>query len=326
MAQSGGRLPRIGAMLATPGQLPSAATDGKFGYEVKWDGIRAVAYVSGGEVHLISRNDRDITTAYPELIPPPAALSGHAAVLDGEIVAFDPDGKPSFASLQTRMHLRDPGPIARQRDSNPVNYVVFDLMYLDGHDLTDQTYQSRREILQSIGLGGEADAAWTCPDHQSGHGADLFDATLRLGLEGVIAKRLDSRYAQRRSPDWIKVKHVRTQEVVIGGWTPGEGRRSETLGALLLGIPHRDGLGFVGHVGTGFTDRALTDLRARLDDVAADHSPFSSGLPDSAAAARWVRPEIVGEVVHTGLTPAGMLRTPSWRGLRPDKAPRQVRI
>ncbi|HEV2635658.1 MAG TPA: non-homologous end-joining DNA ligase [Actinocrinis sp.] len=319
-------LPLLAPMLATPGRLPSPEADAEFGYEVKWDGIRAVAYLDGGRLRLLSRTGRDITPACPELEPPPSALAAHALVLDGEVVAFDQGGKPSFAALQSRMHLRDPTTAAREADSCPVTYIVFDLIHLDGHDLTGLEYRDRRELLRSLGV--EAAGAWTCPDYQIGHGADLADATRRHGLEGVIAKRLDSPYLPgRRSSHWIKIKHLRMQEVVIGGWTPGEGRRDTTLGALLLGVPGRGGLEYVGHVGTGFTDRALRDLRSRLDAVGADRSPFTDRMPESAAAtARWVRPVIVGEVVYADRTPGGMLRMASWRGLRPDKNPGEVRF
>lgn len=319
-------LPLLAPMLATQGSLPSPTTDDQFGYEVKWDGVRAIAYLRGdGSFRLLSRNDNDITPAYPELAPPPT-LAGRAIILDGEIVAFDQSGRPSFATLQTRMHVRDPDQVARLRGISPVTYVVFDVMHLDGHDLTSLTYRERREILAALSLDTAAES-WTCPDYQAGHGADLYEATLRLGLEGVIAKRLDSRYRPgRRSPDWIKAKHVRTQEVVIGGWTPGDGRRRDTFGALLLGVPGDGGLEYIGHVGTGFSDRALTDMRARLDAAPADRSPFTDRIPKSATAgATWVRPVIVGEVGYTDLTPGGILRAPTWRGLRPDKEPGEVR-
>lgn len=324
--------PRLDPMLATSGRLPSAADDEQFGYEVKWDGIRAVGYLNGGRLRLLSRSGRDVTSAFPELAPP-TVLDSHTIVLDGEIVAFDEAGKPSFGELQPRIHVRDnhvrdKAEMPRQSASSSViGYVVFDLLHLDGHDLTGLGYRERRELLGSLGIGSATDNAWTCPDYQVGNGADLFEAASRHGLEGVMAKRLDSRYLPgRRSANWIKVKHMHTQEVVIGGWTPGEGRRDTTLGALLLGVPGPEGLEYVGHVGTGFTDRALTDLRARLDRIGAGDSPFAEGMPEAAAAAaRWVRPVIVGEVVHTGRTPGGLLRMASWRGLRPDKKPEQVR-
>ncbi len=316
-------LPKIEPMLATLGQLPPGDLDDQFGYEVKWDGVRAVAYLSKGQCRLISRNDRDITPAYPELSPPGNLLGGEL-VLDGEIVAFDERGKPSFAALQPRMHLRDPARIAKQSKANPVVYLVFDVMYRDGRDLTGLAYRDRRAVLDEL----KADSApsWRHSDYRIGGGASLYDATRESGLEGVIAKRLDSDYQSgRRSPDWIKIKHVRTQEVVIGGWTSGEGRRAGSIGALLLGIPGDDGLTFVGHVGTGFTDQMLQDLSRRLHPMETKDSPFSDRVPAAVErAAHWVRPELVGEVVYAERTRDGRLRTPSWRGLRPDKSPADV--
>jgi bifunctional non-homologous end joining protein LigD len=320
-------LPKIAPMLATIGRLPPDELDDRYGYEVKWDGVRAVAYLSRGRWQLISRNDRDITAAYPELTPPDHLLGGKL-VLDGEIVAFDERGKPSFAALQPRMHLRDSARIERQRRSNPVVYIVFDVMYRDGRDLTGLAYRERREILDA--LKADSAPAWRRSDYRIGDGAALYGATREAGLEGVIAKRLDSTYEPgRRSPDWIKVKHVRTQEVVIGGWTSGEGRRAGSVGALLLGIPGGEGQGltFVGHVGTGFTDQTLQDLGRRLHRLEVRDSPFSDRLPAAAErAAHWVRPQLVGEVVYAERTRDGRLRTPSWRGLRPDKSPADVAI
>lgn len=312
-------------MLATIGRLPPDELDDRYGYEVKWDGVRAVAYLGQGSCRLISRNDRDITAAYPELAPPDHLLGGEL-VLDGEIVAFDARGRPSFAALQPRMHLRDPARIERQRKSNPVVYLVFDVMYRDGRDLTGLAYRDRREILDA--LKADSAPAWRRSDYRIGGGAALYDATREAGLEGVIAKRLESAYeAGRRSPDWIKVKHVRTQEVVIGGWTSGEGRRAGSVGALLLGIPGEQGLAFVGHVGTGFTEQTLRDLGRRLHRLEIRDSPFSARLPAAAErAAHWVRPQLVGEVVYAERTRDGRLRTPSWRGLRADKSAADVAI
>jgi bifunctional non-homologous end joining protein LigD len=311
-------------MLATPGHLPPEDYDDQYGYEIKWDGVRAIAYVGEGRFHLISRNDRDITEAYPELAAPGRTASARL-VLDGEIVAFDEAGKPSFAALQHRMHLRDAARIARQQDRNPVLYLVFDVMHRDGRDLTGLGYRDRRAVLDDVGV--DSVESWKRSAYHVGDGAALYEATRESGLEGVIAKRLDSAYrAGRRSPDWIKIKHVRTQEVVIGGWTSGAGRREGSIGALLLGIPGEEGLAFVGHVGTGFTDQTLDDLGDRLRRLEADRSPFAGDLPATVQrGAHWVRPKLVGEVVYTERTRDGRLRTPSWRGLRPDKAPRDVR-
>jgi len=318
----------IAPMLAAPGRMPPDDLDDRYGYEVKWDGVRAVGYLAGGAFHLVSRNDHDITVAYPELAPPDRLTSARL-VVDGEIVAFDEQGRPSFAALQPRMHLRDEARIARRRERNPVVYMVFDVMYRDGHRLTGLPYRERRAILDALGV--DSAPAWQRSGYRVGDGAALYEATLASGLEGVMAKRLDSHYRPgQRSPDWIKIKHVRTQEVVIGGWTSGEGRREGSIGALLLGVPGggRGGqLDFVGHVGTGFTQRTLTDLGARLRPLESDHSPFAGRLPAAAARnAHWVRPALVGEVVYAERTRDGLLRTPSWRGLRPDKGVRDVRL
>ena len=316
-------LPTVAPMLATLGQLPPADLDDQYGYEVKWDGVRAVAYLGRDGWFLVSRNDHDMSAAYPELAPP-NGLAGAGLVLDGEVVAFDDKGKPSFAALQPRMHVRDPALIERRRKTTPVVYVVFDVMHRGRRDLTHLTYRERRDILDELKL--DSTDFWRRSAYQIGDGAAIYQATRQSGLEGVIAKRLDSTYqAGRRSTDWIKIKHVRTQEVVVGGWTPGEGRRAGSIGALLLGIPGEKGLDFVGHVGTGFTDEALRDLGERLSSLKTDHSPFTGHLPASAErGAQWVRPKLVGEVVYAERTRDGLLRTPSWRGLRPDKAPRDV--
>lgn len=362
----------IAPMLATPGPLPSEAQDAQYGYEVKWDGVRAVGYLGGdGRFHLVSRNSLDITAAYPELVPDrphDAALRGsrgrqqgrhvalaerHGLIVDGEIVAFDEAGKPSFAALQPRMHVRDAARIARLSKRTPVTYIVFDVLHHGGHSLLERAYRERRAVLGELDF--TAVPTWRAPDYQAGNGLGLFAATRDEGLEGVIAKRLESTYQPgRRSPDWVKVKHVRTQEVVIGGWTGGEGRRRGTIGSLLLGIPDTPkgvwkgvgkgrvggesgdsddygdndaGLEFVGLVGTGFTDQALAALGKRLDALASDRSPFGGRVPPSIEReAHWVRPELVGEVVYVERTRDGMLRAPSWRGLRPDKAPGDVRV
>jgi bifunctional non-homologous end joining protein LigD len=311
--------------------------------------VRAIGYLGDDQFRLISRNDRDITAAYPELVPP-GKLAEPGLIVDGEIVAFDEAGKPSFAALQPRMHLRDPARIARQREQTPVAYIVFDVLRHEDQRVTGQTYRERRTILGSLDLS--AVQAWQAPDYQVGDGARLYEATRGAGLEGLIAKRLDSTYQPgRRSGDWIKIKHVLTQEVVVGGWTPGEGRREGAIGSLLLGIPDPvtggadgvDGVGgtgrrkrpakrepaplrYVGLVGTGFSDRTLKELGKQLASLASERSPFLGHVPTTVEReARWVRPQLVGEVVYAERTRDGLLRTPAWRGLRPDKEPSEVR-
>lgn len=318
------QLPYVQPMLATLGTLPPERQDSAFGYEMKWDGIRAIAYVSAGRLRLVSRNDKDITVAYPELTTVPEAVAGRAAVLDGEIVTMDPAGRTSFPLLQRRMHVRDPRRIKVLMAQVPVSFFVFDLLWLDGTDLTGRTYAARRADLAALEVSGPR---WATPPHWTGGGRDALQTSQNLGGEGILAKRLSSPYLPgRRSPDWIKVKNLRTQEVVLGGWQPGEGRRGGGIGSLLLGVPDPGGgLTYVGHVGTGFTQATLDDLAARLGPLAASTNPFTTPIPARhVRGARWLRPELVGEVAYGDQTPDGMLRHASWRGLRQDKIPADV--
>ena len=311
-------------MMAVPGELPPPAEDDAWAYEMKWDGVRAVAYVRSGAVRLMSRNDLDVTRSYPEVAAPPAALAAGEAVLDGELVTFDVRGRPSFARLQERMHVRDAAVARRLAERVPVVYLVFDVLYLGGRSLLRTPYSERRTALAGLDLDGDA---WRVPPSFGGPGADVMAASRETGLEGVVAKRLASVYLPgRRSPDWRKVKHIRMQEVVIAGWRPGRGRREGGVGSLILGVPGLEGLQHAGGVGTGFTDRMLDDLAARLAPLARPTSPFAHELPRAETRdARWVEPRLVGEVVFTEWTPDGRLRHPSWRGLRPDKRPEEVR-
>jgi bifunctional non-homologous end joining protein LigD len=311
-------------MLAVPGELPTPAEDDAWAYEMKWDGVRAVAYLRGGAVRLMSRNDLDVTRSYPEVASPPTGLAAQEAVLDGELVTFDAGGRPSFTRLQERMHVRDVAVARRLADRVPVVYLVFDVLQVAGRSMLRTPYSERRAAL--LGLDVEGDA-WRVPPSFPGPGADVMAASHETGLEGVVAKRLASGYLPgRRSPDWRKVKHVRMQEVVIAGWRPGQGRREGRLGSLILGVQGPGGLQHAGGVGTGFTQRMLDDLSARLAPLARSTSPFAHELPRAETRdARWVEPQLVGEVVFTEWTPDGRLRHPSWRGLRPDKRPEEVR-
>jgi bifunctional non-homologous end joining protein LigD len=246
--------------------------------------------------------------------------------LDGEIVALDPEGRPSFGLLQQRMHVADAARARRLADQVPATYMVFDLLQFEGHPTVDLSYDERRQLLEGLGLQG---ASWaTPPAFADVPGEDVQRVAAERALEGVVAKRRSSRYrAGRRSDDWVKVKNVRTQEVVIGGWSPGKGRRQDRLGALLLGVPEGPGLRYVGKVGTGFSDEALDDLRRRLDRRRRVRSPFVGAVPAAeAASATWVKPDLVGEVGFGEWTGDGRLRHPRWRGLRPDKAPDEVVI
>jgi bifunctional non-homologous end joining protein LigD len=304
------------------------ADDGNWGYEFKWDGVRATVYIEGGRPRVLSRNDRDVTGSYPELRALAASLSARQVVLDGEVVAMDEQGRPSFGALQSRMHVTNAAQVRRLAESTPVTYLAFDVLHLDGASLLETPYAERREVLDSLQLSGPS---WQTPPWFRGGGADhvgkaVFAASREQGLEGVIAKRLDARYfAGKRSDCWLKVKNLRTQEVVIGGWKPGEGRRKGAIGSLLLGVPGDEGLDYVGHVGTGFTDKMLRDLEADLAPLRRETSPFATAVPrEHARDAHWVEPQIVGEVVFSEWTRDGRLRHPAWRGQRPDKAVAEV--
>ncbi|WBB59727.1 non-homologous end-joining DNA ligase [Streptomyces sp. WMMC500] len=326
-----GGLPHVTPMLAVSGSLPTAAADPSWAYELKWDGIRAVAYAPGdGSLTLLTRNDNDVTARYPELTPLGEALAaaGHACVLDGEIVALAPDGRPSFGALQRRMNLTRGAVIARLAAEVPVDYMAFDVLHLDGGPTLRLPYRERRALLAELRVEG---AHWRTPPHWEGHGSEASEMTRRYGLEGLLAKRLSSPYLPgRRSDLWLKIKNVRTQEVVVGGWTEGAGSRSDAVGGLLMGVWTKDGgLAYAGTVGSGFSRHALEVLRERLAGLARDTSPFAGPVADrhvrAAGAVHWVEPELVGEVTYGEWTATGVLRHPVWRGLRPDKGPEEAR-
>ncbi len=312
----------IKPMLAVAGPLP--ADDENWAFEIKWDGIRAILFVEGGRVRAQSRNDLDVTVSFPELADIGKYLGMTTCVIDGEIVALGEDGRPNFSRLQQRMHVSNQREAKRRSALDPVTFVAFDLLYIDGRSLMDSPYDERRERLESLDLSG--DTFTTTESFRDVHGQDVLAATVANGLEGVIAKRRASPYRPgRRHADWTKVKSFRTQEVVVGAWTEGRGERRESLGALLLGIPDDGGLRYVGKVGTGFSARARSALLDNLRPLATPESPFVAALPASeAATAHFVRPELVGEVEYGEWTTAGRLRHPTWRGLRPDKAPQDV--
>jgi bifunctional non-homologous end joining protein LigD len=308
-------------MLATPAHvLP--VDDDAWAYEFKWDGVRAVVYVEGGRVRALSRTDRDVTASYPELRGLGEALGSFQAVLDGEIVALDSEGRPSFEALQPRMNLVAPGRVRRLAETVPVTYMIFDLMHLDGHSALGLAYEERRRLLESLELAGPH---WATSPSESG-GAVMLEASRDAGLEGVVAKRIDSPYRPGvRDPSWRKIKNFRTQSVVVGGWAVGQGHLEGELGALLLGIPGATGLDYVGRVGTGFNAAERTRLRRRLSELARGSSPFVGVVPRTeAAGVSWVEPRLVGEVRFSEWTRSGRLRQPAWRGLRPDQRPEEV--
>ncbi|PPJ22001.1 hypothetical protein C5E45_13140 [Nocardia nova] len=307
-------LPRYAAMLATAGALP--ADSAAWAYEVKFDGIRAIGYVDR-ELRLISRNGNDVTAAWPELAG--LAPAAPPIVVDGEIVAFAADGRTSFAALQPRMHQRNPAMIRALTRSVPATYLIFDLLHIDDRPLIHLPYEQRRGLLEQLGLRGPN---WRIPPRLTGTGADVLAESARLGLEGIVCKRLDSPYLPgRRSPLWTKVKNVNDQEIVIVGWRPGAGRRAGRIGSLLMGVHDETGeLVYIGNVGTGFTQAMLDDLQARLGPLRRQTPTVAAPVKDAI----WVEPALVGEVSFTERTGDGRLRHPSWRGLRPDKTPDEV--
>ncbi|HUR50386.1 MAG TPA: non-homologous end-joining DNA ligase [Acidimicrobiales bacterium] len=311
-------------MLATIGEMPGEAG---WSYEVKWDGVRSLAYVRGSSIKLESRNLKDFTPRYPEIVGEgavPAALANHEVVLDGEIVGFDERGRVSFGALQHRMHLTSAADVRSRVASHPVAYMLFDVLWLDGEDLTSLAYEDRRARLEGLELTGGLwqvpPAVWDDPED----GADLLEASRIQGLEGIVAKRLGSKYEPgKRARTWKKVKNKQRQELVIGGWLPGEGNRFNSLGAILVGY-HQPGLGlhYAGRVGTGFTFKVLRELLDQLEPLGREDSPFADNprLP----GARWVEPRLVAEVGFSEWTSTGTLRHPVYFGLRDDKDPGQV--
>lgn len=309
---------RVAPMLAVSGTLPR--DDGRWAFEVKWDGVRAVAYVDSGRLRVESRNLLDITPRYPELYGLPDALGSNRAVLDGEVVTFDEHGRPSFGRLQHRMHVTGERAVRLLMDEYPVVYMVFDVLWLNGTSTFELPYADRRRLLESLALQSPQ---WQTPGSHVGDGAAMLEASRERGLEGIIAKHVDSLYEPgRRSRFWVKVKNVRRQEVVVGGWLEGTGNRTGRIGALLVGYYDGGELRFAGRVGGGFTDRMLAEVAADLAPLARSTSPFADKVPYRRA--HWVEPRLVADVEFGEWTPGGTLRHPRFKGLRDDKAPQDV--
>jgi len=311
---------------------PALPVDPKrWAFEIKWDGVRAVAMWDGASLRLQSRNLLDITRRYPELWPLGGKLDCRTAVLDGEIIAYDAAGLPSFPRLQRRMHATVSGandPLVRQV---PAVFVVFDILYLNGRWTTHHTFRKRRELLEQVMPAPSPH--WHLTPSMEGAGEAMLDAVRRHGLEGVVAKRVDSIYEPGvRSPAWLKVKITRRQELVIGGWVPEKGA-AHRMGALLVG--YHDGapadgrknkedaggetpLRYAGKVGTGFSTKDREALARRLAAMQIAHSPFADPVPERNA--RFCRPELVGEFEYRRWPDGGMIQQASFKGLREDKA------
>jgi len=318
--------------LALPGALrpmlavtaPAPRDRDNWALELKWDGVRALAYIERGQVRLMSRTERDITVTYPELSRLGAATTRKQLLTDGEIVVFGPGGWPEFEALQPRMHVSSAAQAALLAGQTPVTYLIFDVLQMDGRPLMDLEYRERRAILDELALTGPF---WQTPPWFPGADFDAVQAVSRAhGMEGVVAKRLDSRYTPGvRTDSWRKIKNVRTQEAVVAGYKPGQGNRTGQVGSLLIGVNDASGLVYAGHVGTGFTDETLRMLGDKLRPLRRPGSPFDGPVPpEHARPAVWVEPRLVIQVSFDRWTKAGRMRAPVYKGLRDDIDPKDV--
>jgi bifunctional non-homologous end joining protein LigD len=295
--------------------------------------VRACAPIDEGAIRLFSRRGEEITERYPELAGLPDAIAPHSATLDGEVVAFDERGRPSFQLLQRRMGVTSPLTIRRRVDETPVSFVAFDLLALDGEPTISLPYERRRELLAELDLDGPH---WRVPRHHGGDGEALLEAARRQGLEGVVAKRLGSEYRPgTRGRDWIKVRLKLRQDFVIGGWMRGDGGRSGRLGSLLLGVwdrtpgeaaalgePQR--LVYAGGVGSGLSERTIDLLGERLAALRTDRNPFELGIGPKRPNPVFCEPELACSVEFSEWTREATLRQPAFKGLRDDIDPREI--
>lgn len=322
---SSGLPPVLAPMLA--GSVGMPADPAGWSFEPKWDGVRVLARLWDGHVSLTSRLGNDVTARYPELAGLARALEPHRVVLDGEVIAFDDAGHPSFDRLQSRMHVNDPP--ATLRAAVPVLYVAFDVLWRDGQYLTGSTLEERRRHLQRLGVSGPN--WYTSPVLDSVPTPAMLAGCREGGIEGYVAKRLGSEYRPgRRSKSWAKIKAVRTAEVVVGGWTEGEGSRAGRIGALAVGVfetvgggrpgGDRPSLRYLGLVGSGLSEVMLGVLSSRFVELATTEPPFVSG-PGLPRGIHWVRPAVVVEVAYSEVTAAGVLRQPSVKAVRDDVDP-----
>jgi bifunctional non-homologous end joining protein LigD len=319
-----GLRPMLASLASAPPYDPDGADQDSWALEMKWDGVRALAFVERGRVRLMSRTERDITATYPELAALGRATDHKQLLLDGEIVVFGADGWPSFEGLQPRMHVADASAARLLAGHNPVTYLVFDLLQLDGRPLLDLAYRYRRALLDELALAGPN---WQTPPGFPGADFEAVRAVSAAhGMEGVVAKRLDSRYQPgTRGGDWRKIKNHLSQEAVVAGYKPGQGNRAGLVGSLLIGVNDDSGLIYAGHVGTGFNAATLRMLSERLEPLRRPDSPFDGPVPQMyARTAVWVEPRLVIDVAFDRWTKAGRMRAPVYKGLRDDKDPADV--
>ncbi|HEU4547334.1 MAG TPA: ATP-dependent DNA ligase [Microlunatus sp.] len=317
--------PEVQPMLATPSTPEEVeASQDEYAYEMKWDGVRSVVYLAGGRAKLVSRRGRDDSAAYPDVVEALAEVRVETAVLDGEIVVTDETGRPRFGLLQNRINLTRAADIHRAAATWPAQLMVFDILELNGRSLVREPYERRRELLAAT-IPGVVGGRIQVPPVFDGDLEAALDTSRALDLEGIVAKRLGSVYQPgRRGRTWLKIKLHRSQEVVIAGWRPGQGRRDGGIGSLLLGVPTEAGLLYVGRVGSGLNDRQLSELERLLTPLARRDNPLVEVPREDTRDAHWVEPELVGEVVYSELTGPGRLRHPVWKGLRTDKSPSEV--
>lgn len=308
-------------MLATRGSHVPAGSG--WMHEVKWDGIRLLADVPGtaDKVRLWTRNENDATIAWPELV---AAAPDRDLLVDGEVIALNDQGLPDFGVLQDRMHVRRAATAEAKSRQRPATFMVFDLLRLDGRELLSLPLSERRVLLEGLAADGTVRGAWQVPATYD-DGAMLLDATEQQGLEGIVSKRMASRYEPgARSPHWLKFPHRRRSSYVVGGWRPETGSEHR-LGALLVGEPTPDGLVYRGRVGSGIAGKVGPMLSEALAPHQRDDSPFSDEVPRlDALGTHWVEPVVVVDVEALGLSTQQRLRQPSYRGFRPDLGPEDL--
>jgi bifunctional non-homologous end joining protein LigD len=308
----------IDPMLAVMGTLPKNQAD--YTFEYKWDGVRALGFFDGSGYRLKARSGNDITSRYPELRSLAEAIGKRSAIVDGEIVSFDDSGRPSFGRLQHRMHLNDAKSILRLSKSEPVFYVLFDVLYADGRSLLSEPQARRRTILEELTLVG---SYWQVTPAHIGEGTAMLEAARTNQLEGLVAKRLDSLYQPgARSHDWIKIKIIQRQEFVVAGYIPERTGLSGRIGALLTGYYDCDGkLRYAGKVGTGLSAGDHEPLLRRLNAGKVQTSPFRDPVPSGGI---FTTTPVVAEIEYRRWPAGGLLQQAAFKGLRDDKSPRKV--